>query len=770
MNAKILLILVSVFLSSLASSVNLKITGTIIDGETNSNLEYVNIQLLNTDSTFIQGLVTNEKGEFTLENVQSGNFLICASFMGYNNSYVTIENLSQHINIGEIALYSSSINLSEITITTNSVIRKTDRQIILPTERQIKASSNGLTLLHNLQLSRIVINPIDNSIKMSGGENVQLRINGMEVSQAEIIALKPSDIIKVEYQDNPGLRYDNAGAVIDYIVKRKESGGNIAGNFSNGLSNVGYGENHLSGKYNYKKAEFSTNIYWGRRDLEWKRENYELFKLPARQIERREIGDPTKVKYDDINFTLNYNLQEPEKYLFNIRFRNNHNNTPNSTGDRISTVFQDNNTLSISDHTSLKSNIPSLDIYVQTNLKNEQQLIFNLVGTYLNTKNTRNYIESVTTNEKTNILSNIRGEKYSLIAEAIYEKRLKTGKLSGGVKHTQSHLENKYTEDINNIVGMNTAETYAFTEYQINKGKFNYVFGIGGMRTYNTQEKRSNEKYIFRPSITVAYTIKDNLYLRYNGYISGYSPSLSDLNDVSQAIDSFQIRKGNPELKSVTFYSNDLTLSWYKNKVAVELFGRYSYDHKPVMENTYVENDKFIRSTNNHRGFHRLNLQTSIQYLPYQEYIAVKVTPFYNRYISYGNNYTHKHSNFGVRGSLMAMYNNWTFIAEMNTSNHLLWGETLTKEEKLHSINVGYNREKWTISAGVLNPFTNKYQIEIENLSDIAPYKQVAYSTKLSPIFFLNLTFNLDFGRHYKAAGKKVNNQDLDSGILSGKK
>lgn len=98
------------------------------------------------------------------------------------------------------------------------------------------------------------------------------------------------------------------------------------------------------------------------------------------------------------------------------------------------------------------------------------------------------------------------------------------------------------------------------------------------------------------------------------------------------------------------------------------------------------------------------------------------------------------------------------------------FSETLTKEEKLHSFNIGYNKEKWTISAGVLNPFTKRYQIEMKNLSEIAPYRQIAYSTKLSPIFLMNFTFNLDFGRNYKAGKKKINNQDIDPGILSGKK
>lgn len=747
-----------------------KITGKVIDESSNQSVEYANIRLMAQDSTFITGAATDNDGNFLLKEVKDGDYILYVSCIGYDDSYLSIRNLKENIQLGEVGLSPNIIQLEGVTITASSIIKKTDRQIILPTEIQTKAASNGLTLLRNLQLARIIINPIDNSIKLPGGDNVQLRINSVEVTQTEVIAIRPADVIRIEYIDNPGARYGNTGAVLNYIVKRKESGGNISVDLSNGVSDTGYGEHNLSAKYNFNKSAISTTVYWGRRDLEWTRENYESFRFPETYQENKEIGEPTKIKYDDVNFNLNYSYQDNEKHFLNIVLRNKYTDTPNSMSDRISTLHKGETSYSISDLTSSKTQIPSLDIYYQMSLKNKQTVYADVVASYLDSQNERTFVQKELNSEDTYICSQTKGQKYSVIGEGIYEKQFNKGKFTGGIKHSQAHLQNKYSGNIDNKITMNTAETYLFAEYESKIKGLNYTVGIGGMRTYNSQENQSSEEYIFKPTLSLSYSINGKWFFRYKGYVSGYAPSLSDLNDISQAMDKYQIRKGNPALKSVTFYANTLSANWQSKYVSLDLFGRYSYDNKPIMESTYYADGHFIRTTENHKGFHRINLETTIQLHPFKEYIFLKITPFLNRFISYGNTYSHTHTNIGLRGNLMAMYKNWVLMAEMNTSNHTLWGETLTKEEKLHSIMAGYNTEKWSISAGVLNPFTKKYEQEKENLSKLAPYRQLAYSKNLSPMFMVNVSFNLDFGKKQNSQGRRINNKDIDTGILSGNK
>lgn len=771
MKLRLSVLFISVYWAACITA-QVNINGIVVDANTNEKIEFANLVLLKQDSTFYAGASSDANGLFAFENVAGGNYILSSSFFGYKKTYLTV-NTNEKSNLGNILLAPSDVVLDEVTVTAQSVIQKHDRKIITPSEAQIKASNSGVTLLRNLQLSRIIVNPISNEVALPGGDAVQLRINGVEVTIAEIIALQPTDIIRIEYHDDPGMRYGGAGAVIDYITRRRESGGNVSLNLSESpMSNMGWGENFASAKVNHKKSEFGVNAYWSHRKIDWTRENKETFIFPDKTLERVEKGEPTRFKRDRLNTALNYNLNEPDKYLFNARFRFRYNDSPNDYSNRESTIYSsDNNTpLSIIDHSASRSKSPSLDLYYQHNLKKDQMIIFNMVGTYIDSRSTRLYQERRGEDLNTDIYSCIQGDKYSIIAEGIYEMKIKEGKLSAGIKHNQSYTNNTYSGNVSTDVNLKFAETYAYAEYQWRKSKFNYTLGLGVMRTYNSQGGSKNEKYIFRPKLRVAYNINDNAYIRYDGYISAYSPSLSNLNDVEQAIDSLQIRRGNPNLRTVWFYTNTLNAGYNKGIFGAEFFLRYSYDRKPTMEQILFEDGKFVRTTVNHKGFHRIYIETTLKVKPLKDHITLSVTPGMNRYISYGNDFTHTYTNWYTRASLNTNYKQFYFTAEVYTRWNNFWGETLDLGEQIHMISAGYNAKKWSVGAMMFNPFIKSYTIGSRNYSALTPTRSDVYTDKLGQTLVLTFSMNLNFGRQFKSVNKRINNDDSDSGIMSGTK
>ena len=490
----------------------------------------------------------------------------------------------------------------------------------------------------------------------------------------------------------------------------------------------------------------------------------EAFNATTPSINNYEIGQKTKARYDNINLSIGYDYINSGNIL-SVTFRDLYNNTPHAVFDRNSKLIQNSNTFDIMDRTKSRSNNPSLDIYYQHEFTKDKHLFFDLIGTYINTKNDRLYRQSQG-NLVQEITSHVDGNKYSAIAEVIYEQKIKDSRLSFGLRHQQMYTKNAYDGNTFSSVKMNTGESYGFGEWASKLGKLDYTVGVGAMRTYVSQGNAKQVKYIFRPTIQLGYRFNNYLSIRYKAYMGGYAPSLAELSDVEQHIDIYQIRRGNPNLQAVRFFSNELSISVGTKYISAEWFTRYSYDDKPYMEETTYSNGFYVRSYANQRGFHRLNSQINLKVQPWKDYISIQLTPFVNRYISNGNTYTHTHTNWGLRANLMGMYKNWYVGANLETSFHSLWGETLNKDEKSHSIVFGYNREKWGVELQLQNIFSSRYEMSVENLSHLAPYNQMVWSKNLCKVFGIDFHFNLNFGKHSSEVNKRIHNSDTDAGIV----
>lgn len=768
-------VLAAAMICAVSMAANNKVSGVIKDAADKTALIGVNVSLKQGDQQ-VSGTVTDAHGKFSLET-ETGEFVLECSYIGYEPIGMSLT-VSGNTHLGTIEMNEASTELSEVVVEGDAVIQKVDRQILLPNKEQLGASSDGMSLLQNLQIPRIVVNPVENSVKTLANQEVQLRINGIEASNSEVMAINPKDVIRIEYHDQPGVRYNGAAAVINYIVKHRDTGGNLMLNASNGVTMSGWGEYHLSGKVNFGKSSFSLLTHYSPRDIYWTRTNAETYNFSTGTIENREVGEPTRFKGNPVNLGLSYNWTNGEKNMLQIALRDNMLFMPQSETNRDSYLYQGTDSFAIHDHESTQSISPSLDIYYEHNLPDDNHLYFDVVGTYINSSNDRRFEQlplGETVADTTDVTSRVRGNKYSLIGEAIYEKDWENIGLTVGVRHNQQWVENTYLGSADATVNMTTAETYAFAEVQQRVKQFSYAVGIGAVHTYIEQGGQKSSNWIARPQLTLSYDFGKGVFWKYKGYVSGYQPSLSAMSDVAQQIDKYQIRQGNPNLKPVMFVANEMQLSWQSKYVNLNIWANYSYDHKPIMEETYeqlIDGQAYaIRTYANHRGFHRLQVAPSVQVRLLQNKLIFTVAPFANYYVSLGNSYTHKHFNPGVRASFMGMYKGWQFFGEVTTRYNNLWGETLEYGEFYHQIGVGYNADKWGFRAMLMNPFSVKgYSIETKGLSALAPNTQHAEMRDFRQMLILNFHCNLDFGTQRRDSGKRINNEDKENGILSGSK
>ena len=217
---KISILMAGCLLSSICYAQQIRISGKVLEANTKQAAIAANVVLQTNDSTFVNGAATDSKGLFRIDKVTEGNYKLIISAIGFEKNIIDLQGLSQSVDVGTVELEEASQQLGEVTVSATNVVSKFDKKLVFPNKQQVNASNNGVDLLRNLMLPRLNVNPLDGGVSLNYGSSVQLCINGRKVGKEEIQALIPSDILRIEYLEDPGLRYGNAGAVVNYIVRR----------------------------------------------------------------------------------------------------------------------------------------------------------------------------------------------------------------------------------------------------------------------------------------------------------------------------------------------------------------------------------------------------------------------------------------------------------------------------------------------------------------------------------------------------------------------
>ena len=749
-------------------ALDIGIKGRVIQASDRVSVEFANVVLQTMDSVFVLGTITDQKGNFDFINVVAGDYRLIISMIGYETQTIELQGENRDIDLRDILLEDTSVSLGEVMVTASATTSKSDRKLVYPSDRQVNASTNGVDLLQQLMLSGLQVNPVQNQVSLVGGGEIQYRINGVKVEIQDIIALKPIDIIRIEYHDNPGLRYGNAEIVLDYIVRRPETGGNLGVNI-NASPVYEFGNYFVNGKINHKKSEFSMNYGISDRNFYnmW-RDNEETFTFSdGSKLQRKEIGEPGHLAYVSQNLNTTYSYQEDNK-MFNATFRYFTNNQPHS--DFYGSLYNMANpedVVRMIDKSSSRMHRPALDFYYQQNLKNEQTLVFNLVGTYNQTDNTRTYQESRNEIILTDVNNLTIGKKYSVIGEGIYEKKMGINRISAGLKHTQSFSDNEYRNGHHFFTQMNQSETFLYGEFRGKVQQLDYTLGAGVTRSYLGQKSDEGyQNYTFNPRMVLHYALPGNSFIRLRADINNSSSSLSNLSAIEQTIDSLQIQRGNPNLKPFLTYRTELTYEKQKGIIYGNLWGTYEYRPKAIMEEKCLEGDKIVQIWDNQKNWQRVAGRTTLRVGPIKQILTFSVTGGVNHYISNGNTYRHTYTNWFSNLDLSAMYKKVTMNIGLETNWNWFYGETLNGGENIHYIMVAYKHKTLSIGVGVINPFIDNYKVQNENWSQHAAFKKAMYLKESSRLLAFNLTYNFSFGRVFTGGQKRLNNADNDSGVM----
>jgi hypothetical protein len=755
-------------MNGFSQNAGLNIKGKIADIN-NTPVEYVNILLLRNDSSLEKGTNSDLDGQFTLTNLISGQYILKINCLGYLDTYITLPSFTKDLDLGTLTINENTQILKEIVIYADKTIEKTNKQIWFPDAIQIKTSTQGFDLLSKMQIPDIIIDGVNRNISALDRGNVQLRINGRKSDINDLSAIRPDNILRIDFYNMPGARYgnENVSAVIDVILKEKRTGGYVMTDLMNATF-TGFGNDQWVTKINHKDSEFGFSYalnYRGYKDR-WANRDA-TFNFPGNPFEREIKGIKAPLSYQVHNLNFSYDLVSKDKLFLNVMVKdeilNHHNQLENL-------IHYSNKPEATQAKTQVKtkSQTPVVDAYLKYKLSPKQSIAINVVGTYINTNYNRNYLESEAVTLVAAINNVTDGKKYSYISELIYEKELNNGmNFSAGAQHSQGHTKNTYSGNINETTEMDNTNSYIYTDLGGTYKQLGYSAGIGLTRVWFDDRNNSYTYYSFRPSVQLSYKFHKNFSLRYSFIRSTEIPTLDELSDIRQAIDNFYYSKGNHNLQPYNILNNMLVLNYQRERVGANLTLRYRYYDNPIMETICREENKMISISENQPKFQQSGGFINLKVEAIKNIWRLNLIGGANYYQSDGNSYLHHYHNYWGAITSNFIYKDFDLNVVFYSRRNSLWGETIRLSEDNQSVDIGYKYNNIKFGIGVLYPFKNEWSGGYENLSNLMREKSWTYIKDNGHMLYLRFSWNFSYGKKSKSFTKDLNNSDNDSGIRS---
>ena len=247
-----------------------KISGTVIDSLTKKPVDYATISIYKSGAkTPINGVLTDEKGNFQINNLRAGAYKITVSFIGYpTKTFDPVETSASKPdnNMGTLVISPSAKALKEVQVVGQAALieNKIDK-IVYNAEKDLTAAGGNATDV--LQKVPLVSVDMNGNVAIRGDGNVRVLINGKpsgatSASLSDVLKTIPADQIKsIEVVTSPSAKYDAEGSagIINIITKTKNASG-ISGSVSGG---VGTRQNNGNMNLNYNKNRFNFSANLG---------------------------------------------------------------------------------------------------------------------------------------------------------------------------------------------------------------------------------------------------------------------------------------------------------------------------------------------------------------------------------------------------------------------------------------------------------------------------------------------------------------------------
>ena len=733
-----------------------------VSNEQGERLPYVSIIIKTANHTFTTA--TDEQGLYNITlQTNADSASITFRLMGYDMKTMHTA-LNEKTMCDAVLGTSPGVLLDNITVGGRSLTMHDDHVTIIPTKRQQNGANSGIGLLSNIMIPQLDVNRITGEVKSDDGTGVTLYIDGRKADKNEVEALRPKDILKIEFYDRPNNKFPNEymNKVVNYVMRQYEYGGFIDIRTDTRWLYQG-GDYKAQTSIDHKNMNYTIAAGTGfAKDKKAYSSGEETYMLQPAFMKKTVPADG--MTKQNSRYALLRSAYHTDSVSLYIQAGMTSNNTPvlrhNILTDYIPSVYLPAMASNISSSKSLK---PNLEIYFSKE-KNNNSIDATIRYDYTRNSYHRTYTEG--TNTALPITSDTHENTHEVLIQANYNRTLRHNNSVGvGILGFFNKSNTDYDGTIAVVQDIEAGGLQILPSYsQTFAGKLNLFIQAGVYaERYRVNDNKAMTKLLPRPMIAVNYRVNNRSNISMFGAIGTNEPQMELYNETEQQVNGYELMRGNPELDIVKMYFGNIRYNLYLNRFNLSVFASYNgftdmtkelyFPENNIMVHTYVTDGTYNNiSTGLNAAAYFVGKKLQLKYTLSHD--AQIVTGMYSARLHYINN---KISATYLTDKLsVAAY----FTPKQKSLDMF---PIATKEERDdYGMTVSYGDKGWFAEIGCRRIF-NKSAFCTTNINygNYSAYMR-NYSNDYGRLVYLKLSYNFDFGR--KTAHETI---EVDTSVKS---
>lgn len=512
----------------------------------------VSVRLIDhhNDSTLIKKEFSDNYGEVTFKNIESGEYLLHLDKEGYI-PVSAILTLTKDVNLGDIGMTDKAmegLTLDDVVVEGARTTIDAEGMTIIP-QKELTENSTSLTeLLRMLGLPGLTISPGEDIISINNGIPV-IKVDGIRRSMQYLKTINPKNIAKIKYTHYPTTRYlqEGVGGVIEIFLKEINDGGTVYTKL-NGCPYRKDLTGTLLSTYNFSNSEITVSV-----NEKWRELSHRYFHLietrydPEGNVTRTEdqnVDSPHNTNQLDASVSYTYQNRKGLAFTSAISSIFNH-----SYMDMHGSYTRDNiPDLHTYNRGGANSFNPSINLNLQKEWDDGKIIEANVIGAYNSSHEYSDAFEENTDGSATYITLDTKGKNFGFVANVQWSQPIGNVRWTADIKESYDHAKNRYSNSGTDI--MNQTNTYFNTNLTGQSHMFSYY--VGGGISYRHASSGTRTSSGWQPSAIFSFNQNINFSsISIKGHYNPIFPDLSELTSFQKEIGGNIIRGGNPLLKTV---------------------------------------------------------------------------------------------------------------------------------------------------------------------------------------------------------------------------